>query len=213
MATLSPYQSQNGSSFNPAKIGDPKALETGWSLIRSTDLLGGFKLYDSGPNRYEYRPSRLILIFYLLFVAFGLGAVGIGIHYYLLTNTLEVISLVPVIIGAGFVLMGGYSFQRGTRPVVFDKSIGAYWRGRTTPVMYAPNPGLKEYCKLDDIRALQLIGELVRMKNQNIYVYELNLVLKDSNRLNVITHYKPEQLRQDANTLSGFLGKPVWSGI
>ena len=40
--------------------------------------------------------------------------------------------------------------------------------------------------------------------------YELNLVLDDGSRINVVDHGNLDRLRGDATTLSRFLSKPVW---
>jgi hypothetical protein len=47
--------------------------------------------------------------------------------------------------------------------------------------------------------------------NKNSYYsYELNLVLDDGSRINVVDHGNLDRLRSDAQTLSRFLDKPVW---
>ena len=45
------------------------------------------------------------------------------------------------------------------------------------------------------------------------YSYELNLVLVNGQRINAVDHSKLEKLREDAATLSRFLGKPVWDAL
>jgi hypothetical protein len=40
--------------------------------------------------------------------------------------------------------------------------------------------------------------------------YELNLVLKDGRRINVVDHGGADKIRTDAATLADFLGVPVW---
>ncbi len=45
------------------------------------------------------------------------------------------------------------------------------------------------------------------------YSYELNLVLNDGSRINVVDHGNLKRLRSDTQTLSQFLGKPVWDAI
>jgi hypothetical protein len=43
-----------------------------------------------------------------------------------------------------------------------------------------------------------------------LHRYELNPVLNDGSRINVVDHGNLERLRGDAITLSQFLDKPVW---
>ena len=42
------------------------------------------------------------------------------------------------------------------------------------------------------------------------YSYEMNLVLNDGKRLNVVDHGNQAKLREDAQTLATFLNVPVW---
>jgi hypothetical protein len=39
---------------------------------------------------------------------------------------------------------------------------------------------------------------------------ELNLVLRSGNRVHAIDHSNRRKLREDIETLAGFLGVPVW---
>ena len=84
--------------------------------------------------------------------------------------------------------------------------------GRTSPVEASDRSVLKNFAALPDIYAIQLVSERCSGKNSAFYSYELNLVLQDGRRLNVIDHGNIDKLREDAKTLSGFLGKPVWDG-
>ena len=63
---------------------------------------------------------------------------------------------------------------------------------------------------LSSIHALQLLSEFISGSKNSYYSYELNLVLHDGSRINVVDHGNLERLRSDASTLSQFLGKPVW---
>ena len=68
----------------------------------------------------------------------------------------------------------------------------------------------KNNIKLSRICAIQIIGEVVQSDNNNYNSYELNLVLDDSTRINVIDHGNLKGVIQDANWLSDFLNIPVW---
>ncbi len=63
---------------------------------------------------------------------------------------------------------------------------------------------------LSSIHALQLLSEFVSGSKNSYHSYELNLVLNDGSRINVVDHGNLERLRADASTLSQFLDKPVW---
>jgi hypothetical protein len=57
------------------------------------------------------------------------------------------------------------------------------------------------------------LTEYVSGNKNSYYSYELNLVLNDGSRINVVDHGNLKQLRSDTQTLSQFLGKPVWDAI
>ncbi len=59
------------------------------------------------------------------------------------------------------------------------------------------------------MHALQLISEYVSGKS-SYYSYELNLVLDDGSRINVVDHGNLAAIREDAGKLALFLAKPLW---
>jgi hypothetical protein len=124
--------------------------------------------------------------------------------------------ILPLMIGLVFAGVGGVTTTNcvyfGLAPIVFDKRRGEYWKGRTAPYEAANREGMKHYAKLSGVRALQIIRERCTSKNSSYYSYELNLVLDDGSRLNVVDHGNLERLREDASRLGAFLGKPVWDG-
>lgn len=55
------------------------------------------------------------------------------------------------------------------------------------------------------IHALQIISEFIPGKYGNYKSYELNLILKDATRVNIVDHKNIEQIRLDAQKTSKFL--------
>ena len=98
----------------------------------------------------------------------------------------------------------------GTAPIVFDKLSAHFWKGRKSPQDVGDVRSLKHAAEFSQIHALQILAEYVRGNKSSYYSYELNLVLKDGARINVVDHGSQNRLREDAKTLSVFLGKPVW---
>ncbi len=82
----------------------------------------------------------------------------------------------------------------------FDPMDRIFYRGRRHR---APVP-------FDEIVALQILSEMCRpAKDSPFLSYELNLVLKDNRRINVVDHSDRTQLRSDAETLAEFLKVPL----
>jgi hypothetical protein len=71
----------------------------------------------------------------------------------------------------------------------------------------------KNAAPLHRIHALQLPAEDIRGSKTSYHSYELNVVLDDGSRLNVIDHGNAEKLRDGAGKLSTFLAKPIWDAI
>ena len=104
------------------------------------------------------------------------------------------------------------------------RSVVGSSRRRTTSISFecaAREKAQKSYIDLTDVYAIQLIKEYVRDNSGSkpgtvsyagpYYSYELNLVLKDGERMNVVDHGDLQRIRADAIRLGGFLGSlPVW---
>ena len=158
-------------------------------------------------TRIEFKATKGAVLFYSVFLLVGLG-VMIG---FAAGGDLQD-SLLPLIFGAVFALVGGALLYFGAAPIVFDTRKGSYWKGRTSPYDVRHTSELKHHAPLDRIHALQLVSEYVRGNKSSYYSFELNLVLDDGSRMNVVDHGNFARLHEDARTLSEFLGKPLWDG-
>ena len=205
---------QSKTALDTAKFGDPLALTIEWSPNRS----GGtnfrtHKLVEVDFSRVEFKAAIGAILFYALFFFIGLG---MGIAFSIENKIIEEFSfesILPVLFSLIFLLAGGLMFWFGTTPIIFDKQVGYFWKGRKSP-QDAPEPGsIKTVTLLEDIHALQLLSEYVRGNKSSYYSYEINLVLKDGKRITVIDHGNLKRIREDAQKLSQFLGKPVWDAI
>ncbi len=159
-------------------------------------------------KRIEFQTSLGLKIVYLLFTFFGV--VMSTVFYYFDIIDTEGVSFLPILIGFTFVVTGIILYYIGTAPIVFEKRIGYFWRGRKNPENSIKSSNLKNCTKLKNIYAIQIISEYVRTNKNAFDSFELNLVLNDSSRINVIDHANLEQIRLDAKVLSEFLGKPIW---
>ena len=65
---------------------------------------------------------------------------------------------------------------------------------------------------LSEVKAIQVLRERISSKNGSYYSYEINLVLADASRINVIDHGKHEAVIDDAELLATTLGVPLWDG-
>jgi hypothetical protein len=203
-------------AFDPSRFNDPLAMTIQWSPAKSggTNIMT-HKLVLIDFNRMEFRSTWGALLFYSDFFLAGLG-IMIGFLVSVInsgTSLLNTDFLIPFLFGLVFAGAGVALYYYGAKPVVFDKRSGYFWKCWKAPD-HAFNPNaMDEYTRLGDVHALQLLSELVRGDKKSYLSYELNLVLKDGSRVNVVDHGSLVKLREDAQTLADFLGKPVWDAI
>ena len=203
----------SGGGVDPSAFDDPLALETQWTPVAS----GGanfrtHRLVQPSPNRVEFAPTIVAKAFYLLFLAIGSGLLVFHLNRIRISQTgfSNQDTLVPILAGAVFAVAGACMYWFGTAPRVFDQARAAFWRGRRAPTPMGIVERGGSSAPLSSIHALQLLSEFVSGSKNSYYSYELNLILDDGSRINVVDHGNLERLRADADTLSQFLDKPLW---
>lgn len=194
-------------SIDVEGFGDPMARHTEWTpLAPGGSTFRSHKLDCSNPQRWAFKVSLGAILFCALFIAMGMGI-------FTLSFWQEDKVILMRIFGAFFAIA---SFALGwsmSAPTVFDQQRGYYCKGRKRPEATFDRSKLKNFTELERIHALQLIAELITKsgKGKSSYLsYELNLVLIDGSRLNVIDHGDHPGIRADARKLADFLGKPLW---
>ena len=95
-------------------------------------------------------------------------------------------------------------------PCVFDKQLGIFYKSYTFKLHEANRKQRDNYIPLKSIVAIQIIGEHVRSDDGSYKSFELNLVLEDNTRKNVIDHGNLKSIIDDAHMLSEFLDVPIW---
>jgi len=199
--------------IDPSRYDDPVARTTSFSPAKSGGAsFGTHKLVEAAAHRFEFRASLGARIFYLAFLLIGIVVI-IGVSYQLTTKetiSFSVDTVLPFVIGGVFTVAGGFLYYFGTQPIVFDKHSGHFWKGRADPNLAFNKDSIKTWTQLEHIRVLQLICEYCSGNKSSYYSYELNLVLNDGERINVVDHGNLKKIRDDANTLSDFLAKPLW---
>jgi len=151
-----------------------------------------------------FRVTLEALSFYLFFLFGG------TVPFFLVSG--DVFSnIVLMSAGVAFSAAGGYGLYVCTTPAIFDKGRGFFWRGRKEPDALFGNIHLKDNVQLQDIHALQLVTNYAT--DGGSYMYEINLVLNDGRRINVVVQRNVVTARENARTLSQFLERPIWDAL
>ena len=165
-------------------------------------------LVESSSSQLSYRPSVGGALFGFLFFGIGLGFVIFNMSSADgLMNNPSLFNLFGLAFGLIFAFVGGYILYHLYKPRVFDKQSGYYYKGYN----FKPNEReLEHQFKLNTIVAVQIIGETIRDSDGSYGSYELNLVLEDSSRRNVVDHGSLKAIIDDAHIISTFLNVPIW---
>ncbi len=212
-------KTSGGFSFDPASLNDSVAMETEWTPAKYHGTsYRTHKLVAVSSDRFEFRGSIEAKLLYISIMVAGIG-MPIVYNYvglFVLENAADVYIVGSFFAGLMLTGFGGVVLYLHTAPIVFDKRNGYFWKGRKSPDHFFDKSALKSFAPLEQIYAIQLISEYCHSGDRNsssYYSYELNLVLKDGKRINVIDHRNLNAVRKNACTLSEFLKVPIWDAV
>jgi hypothetical protein len=176
------------------------------SISRSPLKKGGtnfktHKLQLVDNSRIEFKPSIQLILFSALFSLIGAGlAIGflVGSH-----------EVFPIFIGLIFVAVGIGMFIHLGSNKTFDRHIGWFWQGSNKDNKVSRIEQCKNACRLNEVKAVQVIKERVTHNKGSYYSYEINLVRSDNSRINVVDHGSKKTIDKDAQQLADFLRVPI----
>jgi len=194
-------------------LDDPIARKVSWDPAK----LGGAnfrtqKMKVSG-NQIVIERTGSAILFCLFFALLGLvGQVAGGLLIFL--NSELAGGVFMIVLGVLFdVVAALLLILIGNRKVIFDKLAGVYFRGKAFD--HSTSSHRSQQGRLADIHAIQLVNEKIRSNPANgdlsTYTsYEMNLVFKDGDRLNVMDHGIEKDIEESARQLGSYLGVPIW---
>lgn len=205
-------QKQSVRSVDSSRFDHPLAKKTGWH-----PLAGGganfqtHKLDHSNPDILIFKATKGAYAFSVLFIFIGLLGTLIPLGFFFADGMKEfVMVLFAVIFGGVFTAVGVFALYFMTKPRVFDTFYGCYYKGRKKPKHDFESEKKHAITHLAKVKAIQIIPERIRGKNASYFSYEINLVLNDGSRVNVIDHGKHRAVSEDAQILATSLGVPLW---
>jgi hypothetical protein len=190
--------------FDAGWFDDPIAEQTQWSIVaQDAKDSGAGSLIQATPERMWFRMAAPGWLKPALLAGAGLLLL------------IEATDVVALLVGASLCLFAVHVAQERLPPKVFDVSERMYWEGSQPPAAgTAANERGRHSCRLEDIYAIQLLwGKIYEYTYPSYYFsarYELNLVLRDASRINIVAYCNRERLREDGQRLADFLGVPLW---
>lgn len=175
----------------------------------TTPLVGGGSNFGThtlkiNNNVYQFKLSIGSYLFSFVFTGMGMLFVYIGFF------SDGGIGFIPSFVGLIFTGVGIFIFYQFYSSVAtFDIYKNIFYKGSKAQ----SNPNGTQIW-FDDIVSLQIVSELItsRSKEGNVSTYEsyeLNLVLRDNSRINVVDHGNYKQLQKDALLVSRAINKPL----
>lgn len=193
------------------KIPDEGAKAIDWTPVNAVKAtFNTHKLIEN--HRLEYHPTKKFIIFSGLFIV-----VGIIFTYNLYINFPDsvqkfdyenLIILVPIL----FIIAGSIFMFFGGMPIRFDKEKMVFYKG------WGANKNIN-HVYIDNIIAIQLLSTTQLRSdgesNGSMYYenFEINLVLNNFTRKNVISLADRKTAIKDAKTISNYLNVKFWSAV
>lgn len=183
-------------SYDSSKLNDPVADQTSWFPIGIGT--GGNRRILLAQDRLAFVPATRDYFFPAL--VFGVGLFVIFLFIVAKKDGDDLNFLLTPLVGLIFLALGIFMFRKFTAPIVFDKTGKAFRKGC----------GKKEIViDLERIYAIQLLED----DDGESTSYELNLVLDNGLRTNVLYHNDHAKIQDDAKTLADFLNTKLWNTL
>lgn len=180
-------------------------------LVGGGSNFGTHVLTQQSSSKLVYKPSISAALFSFAFFAVGFGVLCFAIYFKFQPSSLtDGKDVMLIIFGLVFACAGGFMFYYFYMPRVFDKQLGVYYKAHRPKLHHTKRVNSKNQVLLKSIVAIQIIGEIVQGDKGSYQSFELNLILDDSSRRNVVDHGNLNSIIDDAEVLSKFLNIPIW---
>lgn len=125
------------------------------------------------------------------------------------SKNLDITDIGIISVASIFIIIGFWFLYKDLKPIIFSKTSTLFWRGYKKPYKSdTPN-----YCKLEDIEAVQVLWKEINYQFYQGFAYELNLILKNNKRIHLFSVSDPSPLLKEAEILANFLNVPLYYRI
>ena len=188
---------------------DKVAKKTGWSTAKAgITHVNTTRLVQKDQNVLLVKITGRTVAFFTGLMLSSLLAGLAGATELLQTQAFNTV-FIPLMVCGVFFMVGVVSLFRLSQPMVFDRQRGYFWRGLKGNV--APTQIIRGAKPLARIHALQVLSGRGQYNTDSNC--ELNLVMSDSSRINVMEHTCLVILSEDARKLAKFLEVPIWGKV
>ncbi|RLD31114.1 MAG: hypothetical protein DRI73_09310, partial [Bacteroidetes bacterium] len=145
-----------------SKFNNPIAEQTEWSPLKPGGSNFRTHEFSKKTGMAFFKATKGNLLFSGVFMFLGLVVPVLMMISNIKSGSISdpiflVMNFVPLV----FFFAGFFLYKHSTKPIVFSKTRGYFWKGRLKENESPEQKGLKEYCRLSDIVALQIIAERV----------------------------------------------------
>ena len=204
----------NDTVIDKLRATDAIAQSVDWSPVkRGGNNYRTRELIESEQGRLEYKPAIVAKVITWA-VLLQSAPVFLGTIALVIIDRLSVSeAIAPFLFSGSAVIFGYYMWSVMCSPIVFDRESKMYWRGGSDV------DSSKTSIHFEEIHAIQLLSKRnIRTKKyhgnmRHRYRFksvELNLVLSDGRRVNVLDHSKVGMIKSEAASLGELIGVPVW---
>lgn len=162
---------------------------------------------------YKFSIGYLLFIFILSTVLSFMLLTTIEL---LISQKESVKSFNKILFYSSFIIGLIITINQSLKSITFDKELGYFFIGKKNVLNNIDRENIN-YCLLNHIHAIQIIKEHCTTKesksNRTVEYdsYEINLVLKDGNRINVIDHSDLNSINEDVKIIQRYLNVPIWN--
>lgn len=152
----------------------------------------------------KVRPTIKQTLFNLRIIFFGLFALLMAFVVFVLLE--NYISILPAMIGVMFLWFGIHNIKQ-KETLLFNLD---------TAQFSEKDEESKRIIPFSQIHGLQLIEVYNKVSRTNMgnsdryYSYELNLILKNAQRINILSHGDKNEIIKDTKMLATYLSVPIW---
>ncbi len=195
---------------------NPLASKIDWQpLYCNGSRVQDYFLDDSDPQRIIFKCSKKKYAAAGVFIGIGLVALSLAIMAFFsdANQRLEMFGF-AAFFGGVFLIAGTLMWRMTTVPKVFDLENSCYYQAKIKPnqLLDFATQQKTDFTSLSLIKALQIIHKESRHNGQAYASYQLNLILQDASRVNILSHSNYQAIIEGAEVLAKKLTVPLWDG-